>query len=117
MSELQQIETLLQEAIALLLDGGFPSAAESLSDQLRGIREAPTAGARRRRIAQLGDLFDGIGSACHAFRLQAMDGTCTASDGMHGFRFSRTDAHRQAERRYRRTIAELQQILAGAQAA
>lgn len=57
----RHVETLLQDAIALLEDGGFPMAAESLRDNLRAIRTAPTGGARRRRTFQLRDLFDGPG--------------------------------------------------------
>lgn len=117
MSDMRHVEALLQDAIALLTDGGFPLAAEALQDRLRGIREAPTAGARRHRIAQLRDLFDGIGSASVAFRLQPMDGHCPPTEGMHGFRFARTEAHRRAERRYREILDLIQDVLATARVA
>jgi hypothetical protein len=105
MTDLRRIETLLQDAIALLEESGFPLAAETLRDNLRGIRTAPTAGARRRRIFQLRDMFDGIGSAFDVF-------FCTPSDGIHGLRLARTDAHRRDEKRYRRTLVSIQEILA-----
>lgn len=105
MTEVRRIETLLQDAIALLEESGFPLAAESLRDNLRGIRAAPTAGARRRRIFQLRDLFDGIGSAFDVF-------FCAPSDGIHGLRLARTETHRRDERRYRQTLSSIQEILA-----
>jgi hypothetical protein len=104
------IEALLQDAIALLTESGFPLAAETLRENLRGIREAPTAGARRHRIFQLCDLFDGTGSAFDVF-------FCAPSEGVHGMRFGRTDAHRRDEQRYRRTLASIQEILRRARAA
>lgn len=110
MSESRQLETLIQDAIVLLTDSGFPLAAEALRDNLRGVRDAPTAGARRHRIFQLRDLFDGVGSAADVF-------FCAPSAGEHGLRFSRTDAHRLNEQRYRRTLASIQEILAIARVA
>jgi len=110
MSDMRQVEALLQDAIALLADGGFPLAAETLRDNLRGIRQAPTAGARRHRIFQLRDLFDGTGSAADVF-------FCEPSQGVHGIRFTRTEAHRRDEQRYRRTLASIQEILATARVA
>ena len=111
MSDLRHIEALLQDAIALLAESGFPLAAEALRDRLRGIRDAPTAGARRHQIDQLCDLFDGIGSASVAFRLQPTDERCGPSSGMHGFRFTRTEAHRLAEQRYHRTLSAIRNAL------
>jgi hypothetical protein len=110
MTELREVETLLQDAIALLTDSGFPLAADALRDNLRGIREAPTAGARRHRIFQLGDLFEGAGSASDVF-------FCAPEEGALGFRYTRTEAHRRDERRYRRTLASIQEILAAARVA
>jgi hypothetical protein len=110
MSNSRQLEALIQDAIALLTDSGFPLAAEALRDNLRGVREAPTAGARRHRIFQLRDLFDGVGSAADVF-------FCAASAGENGLRLSRTDAHRRNEQRYRRTLASIQEILAIGQVA
>jgi hypothetical protein len=106
MTELHAIDPLLTDAIALLEDNGFPLAAESLRDTLRAIRVAPTAGARRRRIFQLGDLFEGMGSALDVF-------FCTSDPGPHGLRLRRSEAHRKDEERYRRTLAAIQEILAG----
>ena len=117
MSELRHVEALLQDAIALLKDSGFPLAAEALHDRLRGIREAPTAGARRHRISQLVDLFNGIGSPAVAFRLQPIEGFGAPLEGMHGFRFARTEAHRLAEHRYRKTLDQIQDVLAIARVA
>jgi len=110
MNDPRELEALIQDAIVLLTDSGFPLAAEALKDNLRGVREAPTAGARRHRIFQLRDLFDGIGSAADVF-------FCAPSPGDHGMRFTRTDAHRRDEQRYRRTLASIQKILAAARAA
>jgi hypothetical protein len=107
MTDLRHVEALLQDAIALLTDSGFPLAAEALGDNLRGIREAPTAGARRHRIFQLRDLFEGVGSAPDVY-------FCTPSQGPQGLRFTRTEAHRRDEQRYRRTLASIQEILATA---
>ena len=105
MTDPRHVEALLQDAIALLTDSGFPLAAEALRDNLRGIREAPTAGARRHRIFQLRDLFEGGGSAVDVY-------FCASSEGSHGLRFMRTEAHRRDEQRYRRTLASIQEILA-----
>lgn len=110
MTDLRHLEALLQDAIALLTNSGFPLAAEALRDNLRGIREAPTAGARRHRIFQLRDLFDGSGGASDVF-------FCAPSPGMHGIRYARTEAHRRDELRYRRTLASIQEILATARVA
>ena len=110
MNDLRELAALMDDAIVLLTDSGFPLAAEALKDNFRGVREAPTAGARRHRIFQLGDLFDGIGSAADVF-------FCESSPGAHGVRFSRTDAHRRDEQRYRATLASIQEILAAARAA
>ena len=117
MSDMRHVEALLQAAIALLTDNGFPLAADALRDRLRGIRDAPTAGARRHRISQLRDLFEGIGSASVAFRLQPVEGFGEPSVGMHGFRFARTEDHRLAEQRYRRTIGLIQEALGTARVA
>jgi hypothetical protein len=110
MTELRHVEALLQDAIALLTDSGFPLAAEALRDNLRGIRDAPTAGARRNRIFQLRDFFEGVGSAPDVY-------FCTPSHGPQGLRFTRTDVHRRDEERYRRTLASIQEILARARVA
>jgi hypothetical protein len=110
MTDLRNVEALLQDAIVLLTESGFPLAAEALRDNLRGIREAPTAGARRHRIFQLRDLFEGFGSAPDVY-------FCAPSPGSQGFRFTRTEAHRRDEQRYRRTLASIQEILATARVA
>ena len=110
MTDFDDVETLLQDAILLLADSGFPLAAEALRDNLRGIREAPTAGARRHRMFQLRDLFDGAGSAADIF-------FCAPSELQQGLRFHRTEAHRRDEQRYRRTLAMIQEILAADQVA
>lgn len=110
MTDFRHVEVLLQDAIALLTDSGFPLAADALRDNLRGIREAPTAGARRHRIFQLRDVFDGIGSASDVF-------FWAPSEGTHGLRFTRTEAHRRDEQRYRHTLASIQEILATARVA
>jgi len=110
MNDLRQLEALIEDAIVLLTDSGFPLAAEALQDNLRGVRAAPTAGARRHRLFQLRDLFDGIGTAADVF-------FCAPSPGAHGMRFNRTDAHRRDEQRYRRTLASIQEILATARVA
>jgi len=110
MKDPRDVEALLQDAIALLTESGFPLAAEALSDNLRGIREAPTAGARRHRIFQLRDLFEGVGSAPDVY-------FCTPSQGPQGLRLTRTEAHRRDEQRYRRTLASIQEILATARVA
>ena len=110
MTDLRHLETLLQEAIALLTESGFPLAADVLRDNLRGVREAPTAGARRHRIFQLRDVFDGIGSASDVF-------FWAPSEGSGGLRFTRNEAHRRSEQRYRRTLASIQEILASARVA
>jgi hypothetical protein len=110
MTDLGHVETLLQEAIALLTDSGFPLAADALRDNLRGIREAPTAGARRHRIFQLRDALDGTGAAGDVF-------FCSPREGVHGPRFSRTAVHRGDEERYRLTLLSIQEILAAARVA
>ena len=110
MTDFGHVETLLQEAIALLTDSGFPLAADALRDNLRRIREAPTAGARRHRIFQLRDAFDGTGAASDVF-------FCAPTEGVHGPRFSRTDVHRRDEERYRLTLLSIQEILATARVA
>jgi hypothetical protein len=110
MTNLRIVEGLLQDAILLLTESGFPLAAEELRDNLRGIREAPTAGARRHRLFQLSDLFDATGSASDVF-------FCSPSPGEHGWRLTRTEAHRRDEQRYRRTLASIQEILALARVA
>ncbi len=46
MTDLRHVETLLQDAIALLEESGFPIAAETLRDNLRKTRTAPTAATR-----------------------------------------------------------------------
>lgn len=110
MTDFSHVESLLQDAIALLTDSGFPLAADALRDNLRGIREAPTAGARRHRIFQLRDLFGGMGPASDVF-------FWAPSEGAQGLRFSRTEAQRRDEQRYRRTLASIQEILAAARVA
>ncbi len=110
MTDFDDVETLLQDAIDLLADSGFPLAAETLRDNLRVIRQAPTAGARRHRMFQLRDLFDGAGSAADMY-------FCTSADAGQGLRFRRTDEHRHGEQRYRRTLALIQEILAADQVA
>jgi hypothetical protein len=77
MIDAKYVESLLQEAIALLEESGFPMAAESLRDNLRGIRTAPTGGARRRRIFQLRDLFGGTGPGPDVFHGTAAIGPST----------------------------------------
>src|SRR5882672_307337 len=110
MTDLRNVEALLQDAIALLTDSGFPLAADALRDNLRGIRAAPTAGARRHRIFQLRDVFDGMGSAWGVFLWAPFE-------GVRGLRFTRTEAHQGAERRFRRTLASIQEILANSRVA
>ena len=110
MTDLGHLESLLQDAIALLTDSGFPLAADALRDNLKSIRQAPTAGARRHRIFQLRDLFAGIGSATDVF-------FWAPTTGAQGLRFTRTEAHRAREQRYRRTLASIQEILATARVA
>ena len=105
MHDLRDVERLLADAIRLLEDNGFPLAAESLRDNLRAINGAPTAGARRRRVFQLRDLFDGIGSTLDVF-------FCDADPGPAGVRFRRTEAHRLGQERYRHTLEAIQAILA-----
>src|SRR5262245_31200490 len=99
------LEHLLLDAIALLEEHGFRLAAESLRDDLRAIDAAPTAGARRRRIFQLRDLFDETGRALDVF-------FCSAREGAHGLRFGRSDAQRRDQQRYRITLEAIQGILA-----
>jgi hypothetical protein len=110
MSDMPQLETLIGDAIVLLTESGFPLAADMLRDNLRSVRNAPTAGARRHRLFQLRELFDGMGSGADVF-------FCAPAPGLHGIRFSRTDAHRRDEQRYRRTLASIQEILAAEAAA
>jgi hypothetical protein len=105
MPELRNVEGLLRDAIGLLEDNGFPLAAESLRDNLRAIRIAPTAGARRRRLFQLRDLLEGMGSTLDVF-------FCTPGQAPHGLRFRRTESNRRDQERYRRTLEAIQGILA-----
>lgn len=105
MTEVRNIETLLKDAIGLLEDNGFPFAAESLRDNLRAIRTAPTAGARRRRLFHLRELLEGMGSA-----LDVLFGT--PDQGPFGLRFRRTETNRRDQERYRRTLESIQEILA-----
>ena len=107
MTDLRDVETLLRDAIALLEANGFPLAAESLRDNLRAIRLAPTAGARRRRIFQLRDLFEGTGPASDVF-------FCSSSAKGTGLRLARSEAQRRDQERYRRTLGAIQAILASA---
>jgi hypothetical protein len=110
MTDLGHLESLLQDAIVLLTESGFPLAADVLRDNLRGVRDAPTAGARRHRVFQLRDAFDGIGSPSDVFFWAPFEGS-------RGLRFSRTEAHRRSEQRYRHTLASIQEILASASVA
>ena len=105
MHDLRNVESLLEDAIELLEENGFPLAAESLRDNLRAISGAPTAGARRRRVFQLRDLFDGLGSTLDVF-------FCDADQGPGGLRFRQTDAQRRRQERYRTTLEAIQAILA-----
>ena len=105
MNEPRSVESLLEDAIELLEENGFPLAAENLRDNLRAISGAPTAGARRRRVFQLRDLFDGIGSGLDVF-------FCDADQGPGGVRFRQTAEHRRGQERYRRTLEAIQAILA-----
>jgi hypothetical protein len=93
MIDAKQIETHLQDAIALLDESGFPMAAEALRDHLRGIRTAPTGAARRRRILQLRGLFDGPGPAPDVF-------------------YARYGTQQRDESRYQRTLDAIQELLA-----
>lgn len=68
------IETMLQEAIRLLVDSGHPHAAEQLLPRLSAIRSAPTNAARQRRIHELAGLLGddcAVTSVC--FRARASD--------------------------------------------
>lgn len=105
MHDLRNVESLLEDAIELLEENRFPLAAESLRDNLRAICDAPTAGARRRRVFQLRDLFDGIGSTFDVF-------FCDADQAPGGLRFRQTDVQRRRQERYRRTLEAIQAILA-----
>ena len=105
MAEARDIEALLKDAIGLLEDNGFPLAAENLRDNLRAIRTAPTAGARRRRLFQLRDLFEGMGSTRDVF-------FGTPDQGPFGLRFRRTETNRRDQERYRRTLESIQEVLA-----
>ena len=105
MSEVRNVEELLRDAIGLLEDNGFPLAAENLRDNLRAIRTAPTAGARRRRLFQLRDLLEGMGSTLDVY-------FCTPDQAPTGLRFRRTETNRRDQERYRRTLDSIQGILA-----
>jgi len=105
MIEATNIELLLQEAIALLEESGFPMAADALRDNLRAIRTAPTGGARRRRIFQLRDLFGGAGPGPDVFHSAAPVGSTSV-------RFKRSETQRSHELRYRRTLEAIQGFLA-----
>lgn len=105
MIDVSHFETLLRDAIALLEESGFPMAAEALRDNLRGIRTAPTAGARRRRIFQLRDAFDGAGPGPDVFHTSAPAGPTSV-------RFQRSETQRSRELRYRRTLEAIQALLA-----
>lgn len=105
MNEPRHVETLLKDAIGLLEENGFPLAAESLRDNLRAIRTAPTAGARRRKLFQLRDLFEGMGTALDVY-------FCNPDQGPHGLRFRRTEMNRRDQERYHRTLESIQEILA-----
>jgi len=104
MTELRDVERLLKDAIGLLVENGLPLAAENLQDNLRAIRTAPTAGARRRRLFQLRDLFEGMGSTFDVF-------FCTPDQAPHGLRFRRTERNRRDQERYRRTLELIQEVL------
>jgi len=105
MIDATNFETLLQDAVALLDESGFPMAAEALRDNLRGIRTAPTGGARRRRIFQLRDLFEGSGPGPDVFH-------STAPIGPASVRYRRSDTQRSHEARYRKTLEAIQTLLA-----
>ena len=104
MNDLRQVEWLLGDAIGLLQENGYPLAAENLKDNLRAIRTAPTAGARRRRLFQLRDLLEGMGST-----LEVPFGSADPAPG--GLRFRRTEANRRDQERYRRTLESIQSVL------
>ena len=104
MIDLRHVEALLKDAIALLEENGFPLAAESLRDNLRAIRRAPTAGAKRRRLFQLRDLFEGMGPAIDVF-------FCSSSEAPRGIRFARSASQKRDQERYRRTLEAIQSIL------
>jgi hypothetical protein len=104
MTELRDIEKLLKDAIGLLVENGLPLAAENLKDNLRAIRTAPTAGARQRRLFQLRDLLEGMGSALEVF-------FCIPDQAPHGLRFRQTEMNRRDQERYRRTLESIQEIL------
>jgi hypothetical protein len=104
MIDLRHVEALLKDAIALLDDNGFPLAAESLRDNLQAIRRAPTAGAKRRRLFQLRDLFEGMGPAVDV-------SFCSSSEAPQGIRFARSASQRRDQERYRRTLEAIQTIL------
>jgi hypothetical protein len=105
MHDLRNVESLLEDAIELLEENRFPLAAESLRNSLRAISGAPTAAARRRRVFQLRDLFDGVGSTLDVF-------FCDADQGPRGLRFRQTDVQRRRQERYRHTLEAIQAILA-----
>jgi hypothetical protein len=104
MTELRDIERLLKDAIGLLVENGFPLAAENLKDNLQAIRIAPTAGARRRRLFQLRDLLEGMGSTLDVF-------FCIPDQAPHGLRFRQTETNRRDQERYRRTLDSIQELL------
>jgi hypothetical protein len=58
----------------------------------------------------ISDLFEGGGSAPDVY-------FCTPFEGPQGLRFTRTEAHRRDEQRYRRTLASIQEILRTARVA
>ena len=104
MTELRDIERLLKDAIGLLVENGFPLAAENLKDNLHAIRIAPTAGARRRRLFQLRDLLEGMGSTLDVF-------FCIPDQAPQGLRFRQTETNRRDQERYRRTLDSIQELL------
>jgi hypothetical protein len=105
MVDASALETLLQNAIALLEQSGFPMAAETLRDNLRSIRTAPTAAARRRRVFLLRDLCDGSGPGPDVFQT-------TLPTGPESVRYRRTEGQRRDEERYRATLEAIQRLLA-----
>ena len=106
MTDTRRIEVLLQDAIQLLDESGFPLAADELRDSLRGIRSAPTGAARRRRAFRLKDFSDGAGLVPDVYFCRATEA------GPDGLRLSRSASLRRDEERYRRTLEEIQTILA-----
>jgi hypothetical protein len=108
MVDASALETLLQDAIALLEQSGFPMAAETLRDNLRSIRTAPTAAARRRRVFSLRDLCDGSGPGPDVFQT-------ALPTGPESVRYRRTEAQRRDEERYRETLEAIQRLLAASE--